>query len=938
MVELVSVSTQAPEEAPDEEEFDEEEREPEPMMEVRPQRKKLAAPTTEEHKQADVYDPDKFWGYDIMFQFPWLKIEENLYKRKFRAEKMSKTEREQDDDDELDKLSPRSRKLQEDFSPEMFAARCEAAGLFTSVSSDPEHIYLRVGATWARYEAEAERIGFRKRLKEEYVTPDIPHRDVVAGRYNEPGLADEDPLRRPLPERTLGQFVYAEFECQKRERFANSILSPNSLFSSSERQRLCQSVIEASFVTGGAEIAVDSDSEVWGYVAGAPICLPDYEERDRLERIWHGGRPFGEHPNVFWRLQPFHEIREYYGEAITLYYAWMDEYTRWLVPLSMMGAVCWSAFMLRDLWGPLENALVLYGAFVIFWGIFFMEAWNRREADLVFMWDCLDTTAEAGGFRQHWGFPARAERRRHPVTAEWENYFSPAERQSRMNKSLVIMGFFMLLGLSFNVGAVVLGGWLQDVITFQPFVGPAIAAIALVIAQQVTKLIWEQIATALTNWETHKFTVDYDQQMGFKMFGFELVMKFGAIFFIAFFKGPLGSADILGIQGCKNKDGDLVSTKFCDYELMVQLLIVFLSEMTVGQFSEVVLPMLQLKVKNYLNNKAEEEAALKAGHLEACGSESKSGTGASVGVGLNDIKVDGASSSFQCKESHVAGLDDLGREERQTRMEEFYAARLARGQPDEEWITEDQENEAEKESFWSAGGPNLDYQEMMIQFGFVTLFSMGFPLVPFLALLNNVVEIRTDSMGMNETMQRPQYRRATDIGAWKGSLNFMVWASIIFNLALMLYFNHYNAQTVWFDGTDALTLVSVIIAAEHVIILFKLVCETYIPDRTQWLVDALDGIKGLEKRAMSDSGPVKAGHQAVVAGIGNMMARKEHVMSTSAIKKGAIEKHFKLYPEVKKLRSEVRVEWDKKTAEELHEWKEAIAEEAKKAEKEDEEQ
>lgn len=35
--------------------------------------------------------------------------------------------------------------IRQDYSPEMFAARCGAAGLFTSISSDPENIYIRIG-------------------------------------------------------------------------------------------------------------------------------------------------------------------------------------------------------------------------------------------------------------------------------------------------------------------------------------------------------------------------------------------------------------------------------------------------------------------------------------------------------------------------------------------------------------------------------------------------------------------------------------------------------------------------------------------------------------------------------------------------------------------------------------------------------------------------
>jgi hypothetical protein len=835
-------------------------------------------------------------------------MENNSQERIFDKNKMDKDEDEQNEAMEVAKLSPRSQLIRQEYSPEMFAARCDAAGLFTSISSDPEHIYIRVGANWARYEKEAERIEFRKRVKQEYMNPAV----TDPRRFFEEGLADEDPFRPAKPDREMA--IYIPFQSEKRERFAHSILAPNSLFSSAERQRLTQSIIEAAFVNGGAEIKVDPDSKLWGYLPGAPICLPDYEERDRLERIWHGGKPFGEHPNVFWRQQPFHEIREYYGEAVTLYYAWMDCYIEWLVVLSIIGSICWIVYQFRTEWSYLENALVAYGACVIFWGIFFMEAWNRREADLAFQWDCLGQVVEQ---REHWDFPNRSELKKHPITQEWENYFDDEVRDSRMTKSLWVMGVFMLLGASFNVGAVILGGFLQDKITFQAAVGPTIAAIALVVAQQVTKIIWETIAEALNDWETHKYVTDYDQQLGFKVFGFELVMKFGAIFFIAFFKGPLGDAEVLGIKGCKDKDGLQTYNKFCDYELMMQLLIVFVSEMTLGQFTEVVIPLVQLKIKNYLNNQAEAEFA------EANGSAGGSGSGSGSGVGVElDVKVDkGAFTPPKTKESHLQYMDEFSKQERAGRLEEFYAYRKERGDPYDEWITEDQENEGEKESFWMMGGPNLDYQEMMIQFGFVTLFSVAFPLVPFLALLNNLVEIRTDSMGMNETMQRPQYRPAPDIGAWKGALNFMVWSSIVFNIVLILYFNNYAASHVWFDGSDQFTLVGVVVGTEHVLIIFKAVCENFVPDQTKWLQHALEGVKAMEKRANRDFGAVKNNYT------GNWTERKETMINVCASKKGQIEREFRLYgDDLKKMRVEVKKDWEEKVKEERIEWQEKVAE------------
>lgn len=38
-------------------------------------------------------------------------------------------------------------------------------------------------------------------------------------------------------------------------------------------------------------------------------------------------------------------------------------------------------------------------------------------------------------------------------------------------------------------------------------------------------------------------------------------------------------------------------------------------------------------------------------------------------------------------------------------------------------------------------GTYSDYIEMMVQFGYVILFAIGFPMAPVLAMLNNIIEV-----------------------------------------------------------------------------------------------------------------------------------------------------------------------------------------------------
>jgi hypothetical protein len=60
-----------------------------------------------------------------------------------------------------------------------------------------------------------------------------------------------------------------------------------------------------------------------------------------------------------------------------------------------------------------------------------------------------------------------------------------------------------------------------------------------------------------------------------------------------------------------------------------------------------------------------------------------------------------------------------------------------------------------------------DFAEMIIQFGFVSCFAAALPLLPLLAMLENLLEIRVDAFKMCRLVQRPfPSDVAEDIGAW----------------------------------------------------------------------------------------------------------------------------------------------------------------------------
>eukprot|EP00054_Salpingoeca_dolichothecata_P020733 m.131337 g.131337 ORF g.131337 m.131337 type:complete len:955 (-) comp23726_c0_seq2:101-2965(-) len=80
-----------------------------------------------------------------------------------------------------------------------------------------------------------------------------------------------------------------------------------------------------------------------------------------------------------------------------------------------------------------------------------------------------------------------------------------------------------------------------------------------------------------------------------------------------------------------------------------------------------------------------------------------------------------------------------------------------------------------------ATGLFSEYLEMVMQFGFVTLFVASFPLAPLFALANNIFEIRVDATKMLRNIRRPFPLRAEDIGVWFGILNVISICAVITN-------------------------------------------------------------------------------------------------------------------------------------------------------------
>ncbi|XP_051894301.1 anoctamin-8 isoform X2 [Pristis pectinata] len=129
-----------------------------------------------------------------------------------------------------------------------------------------------------------------------------------------------------------------------------------------------------------------------------------------------------------------------------------------------------------------------------------------------------------------------------------------------------------------------------------------------------------------------------------------------------------------------------------------------------------------------------------------------------------------------------------------------------------------------------------DYQEMFIQFGYVVLFSSAFPLAAMCALINNVIEIRSDAFKLCTGSQRPFGQRVDSIGQWQNVMEAMGVLAIIVNCYLIGQCG--QLQRLFPSLSSEMAIVLVVIL-EHFAFLLKYVLQIAIPDVPAWVAEEM---------------------------------------------------------------------------------------------------
>ncbi|KAI4893379.1 hypothetical protein NFI96_022497 [Prochilodus magdalenae] len=143
-----------------------------------------------------------------------------------------------------------------------------------------------------------------------------------------------------------------------------------------------------------------------------------------------------------------------------------------------------------------------------------------------------------------------------------------------------------------------------------------------------------------------------------------------------------------------------------------------------------------------------------------------------------------------------------------------------------------------------------EYIELLVQFGYLSLFSCVYPLTAVLLLLNNITEIRGDAYKICCLFRKPFSPPESGIGVWQAAFEVLGFASVVSNCWLLLLAPRIKALTLDTGLSPATVLVYAVIV-EHVLITVKFILAFMIPDEPDWVRIKREQIEYRSMKAVS---------------------------------------------------------------------------------------
>ncbi|KAM9274843.1 LOW QUALITY PROTEIN: anoctamin-7 [Cariama cristata] len=457
-----------------------------------------------------------------------------------------------------------------------------------------------------------------------------------------------------------------------------------------------------------------------------------------------------------------------------------------------------STFMVGRLFG--HDGTIFFSFFMSLWAVLFLVFWKRTITSPAHHWDCSEfKDIEEGPWPQ---FTAMAPTTIiNPVTGMEEPYFPKRSHRHRILVGSMIIIMPIVMVVVFVVSVILY----RAVVTILLFVASAsrIASIPGSVVNLIFILFLSKICISLahflTKWEIHRTQTKYEDAFIFNVFQF--VTFYSSPVYIAFFKGNY-PGNYLSFLGVRNEEVSADPERHRAYwsrrcTLPGHLPVFGVLRAPCARPGRLRVPLtLRCSPGGCFIELAQELPVIMVGKQI-----------------INNVQEVAIPKLKWWHKHKLLSTKKVGEKGESVLVEQV------------PWVMDHQ--------LLAFEGLFEEYQEIVLQFGFITIFAAACPLSPLFALLSNWVEIRLDAHKFVCGYRRPVAERVQGIGIWVSILEALTHLAIISDVRWVGRYRAFRDR----DGNLTLTYwqllairVGFVIAFEHAVVLIGCAVAWLVPD------------------------------------------------------------------------------------------------------------
>uniref|UniRef100_A0A3P9IU75 Anoctamin n=1 Tax=Oryzias latipes TaxID=8090 RepID=A0A3P9IU75_ORYLA len=584
--------------------------------------------------------------------------------------------------------------------------------------------------------------------------------------------------KEALPDLEESDCYTAPFSRARMHHF--TISNRETFFSNSTRSRIVHHVLQRTkYEDGKSKMGINRLLGNNTYEAAFPPHEGGYKSRHPIKT--HGPQNHRHllyerwaRWGIWYKYQPLDLIRRYFGEKIGLYFAWLGWYTGMLIPAALVGVFVFlyglftmdSSQVSKEIceanttimcpmceetcepWTLSDSCVyakvthlfdnggtVFFAIFMAIWATVFLEFWKRRRAELTYDWDLIDWEEEEEELRPQFEAKYSRKERVNPISGKPEPFQPFSDKLSRLMVS--VSGIFFMISL----------------------------VLTAVFAVVVFRLIaMEKFASF--RWHFVKKNLQFATSGTGVCLNFMIIMSLNVVYEkVAYLLTNLEH------PRTESEWENSFALKMFLFQFVNLNSSTFYIAFFLGRFAG-----RPGKYSKLFNRWRLEECHPSGCLIDLC---------LQMGVIMffkqiwNNFMELGYPllQNWWSRRKIKKGGGGGQNVETKTQLPQW----------DKDWNLQPM----------NAHGLVDEYLEMVLQFGFTTIFVAAFPLAPLLALLNNIIEIRLDAYKFVTQWRRPMPARATDIGIWHGILEGIGVLAVITNAFVIAITSDYIPRFVY---------------------------------------------------------------------------------------------------------------------------------------------